>query len=70
VQWTEVPPLRTHSSLPEYERLREDARLFLVVSGHEAPDVEEVVGSFDRFDAVRKNDGSPARIAEATDPRT
>jgi hypothetical protein len=57
-------------SLPEYERVREDATLFLVVPGHEAPDVEEVVGSFDLFDVVRKHDGSPARIADATDPRS
>ena len=57
-------------SLLEYERVREDATLFLVVPGHEAPDVEDVVESFDQFDVVRKRDGAAARVAEATDPRS
>jgi hypothetical protein len=56
-------------SLLEYERVREDATLFLVMRGHEAPDVEDVVESFDGSDVVRKRDGAPARIAAATDPR-
>jgi hypothetical protein len=54
----------------EYERIREDATLFLVVSGHEVPEVEDVVESFEHFDVVRKHDGSPARLAYATDPRS
>jgi hypothetical protein len=57
-------------SLDEYERVREDATLFLVIPGHEAPDVEDVVDSFDRSDVVRKRDGAPARIAAATDRRS
>jgi hypothetical protein len=63
---TEQQPV-SHS---EYERVRVDPTLFLVVPGHEAPDVEDVVESFDHFDVVRKRDGSPARLAEATDPRS
>jgi hypothetical protein len=57
-------------SLLEFERVREDATLFLVVPGHEAPDVEDVVESFKRFDVVRKREGAPASIATATDPRS
>jgi hypothetical protein len=53
----------------EYVELREDARTFAIVPGHEAPDVEDVVARRDGYDVVRKHEGDPAEIAEATDPR-
>lgn len=53
----------------EYVELRADSRTFAVVAGHEAPDVEEVVRRHRGYDVVRKKEGGPAEIAEATDPR-
>jgi hypothetical protein len=56
--------------LSEYERIRSDPTLFIVISGHEAPAVERVVEQREGYDVVRKHLGEPARIAEATDPRS
>src|SRR5215510_3872511 len=47
----------------EYERMRGDAQLFAVASGHVAPDVEEVAANHDGYDVVRKSKGVPAEIA-------
>ena len=57
-------------SIPEYEALRSDARLFAVLADHVVPDVEDVVRRTDRFIVVRKRDGAPAEIAEREDPRS
>jgi|SRR5919107_953353 hypothetical protein len=54
----------------EYEAMRSDATLFAVAPGHDSPDVETVVETRDRYEVVRKKEGDPADIAEATDPRT
>ena len=54
----------------EYERVRDDPRLFAIYPGHEAPDVEDVVERQDDFDIVRKHEGDPARLAKHTDPRS
>jgi hypothetical protein len=56
----------THS---EYERLRSDSHLFAVFPGHEQPDVDRVVDRLQGYHVVEKNVGTPARIAEQTDPR-
>jgi hypothetical protein len=53
----------------EYGEVRRDAAMFLVVHGHELPDVEEVVARSDAFLVVRKL-GLAKRIAEETDPRS
>ena len=55
--------------LPFYERIRDDAALFVVVSGHEAPDLEKIVERHEGYDVVRKHDGQPHEIAEELDPR-
>jgi hypothetical protein len=54
----------------DYERVRRESVLFVVVPGHEAPDVEEVVERGEGFDVVRKHPGEPAAVAEVTDPRS
>jgi hypothetical protein len=54
----------------EYEAVRRDPRHFLIVPGHELPDVETVVERHDRYSVVEKHEGVPARLAEATDPRS
>jgi mannose-1-phosphate guanylyltransferase len=55
-------------SIAEYESARRDATRFVVVSGHEIEDVEDVIERTDRYAIVRKH--PPTRkIAEQTDPR-
>jgi hypothetical protein len=54
----------------EYERVRADAHLFAVATGHVAPDVEEVVEQRPGYDVVCKFKGAPAEIARKTDPRS
>jgi hypothetical protein len=53
----------------EYEALRSDATTFAVVSGHEIPDVEEIVERHKTYDVVRKTGSDPQKMAEVTDPR-
>jgi hypothetical protein len=53
----------------EYEQVRSDATQFAVVSGHEIPEIEEIVLQRDRFLVVRKHPDE-ADIAQQTDPRS
>ena len=53
----------------DYERVRDDPTLFIVVPGHEVADVEDVVEVLGTFHVVRKRAGEPERVARATDPR-
>jgi hypothetical protein len=57
-------------SMSAYEDVRADSSLFFVLPGHEKPDVEDVVARDDGYYIVRKHPGGPARLAEATDPRS
>jgi hypothetical protein len=52
----------------EYARARADGKTFVLVPGHEKPDVEEVVARSDRFLMVRKF-GLAGEAAEDLDPR-
>ena len=54
----------------EYERIRSDPRLFVLVPGHELKDVEEVVAKRGGYSVVKKHDGTPAQVARETDPRS
>jgi hypothetical protein len=56
--------------VPAYEAVRQDPTLFFVVPGHETPDVEDVVEAAETYNVVRKHDGGPAAVAQATDPRS
>jgi hypothetical protein len=56
-------------SIPEYERIRKESTLFFVCSGHEQPDVEEIVEQQPGFDVVRKKEGPAAEMARELDPR-
>jgi hypothetical protein len=56
-------------TLAHYEELRAESAHFAIVRGHEIPDVEQVIAQREGYDVVRKNDGIPRQIAEATDPR-
>jgi hypothetical protein len=55
--------------LPKYEEIRSDSALFFIKSGHDKPDVEDVVEEADAYNVVRKHPGEPERVAQATDPR-
>ena len=55
-------------TVAEYEHVRADPTHFFVVSGHEIPEVEEVVERHERYDVVRKHP-EEAQIAIETDPR-
>jgi hypothetical protein len=52
----------------EYERVRTDGARFVVLPGHELPDVERVIGGSGRFVVVEKL-GAAAAIARGSDPR-
>jgi len=54
--------------LPTYESIRQDARLFFLLPGHEAPAVEDVVDDGDGYRVVRKHE-DVVDIVEQTDPR-
>jgi hypothetical protein len=49
-----------------YRELRADDAQFAVRSGHEVPDVEEVIARNAGYDVVRKRPGVPQKIAEET----
>ena len=52
----------------DYERIREHPRRFLVVPGHEQPEIETVIAATPRYLVVAKR-GEAGALAEATDPR-
>ena len=54
----------------EYEELRSNPHHFAVYPGHGFPDVETVFAERKGYMIVSKNQGTPERIAEQTDPRT
>jgi hypothetical protein len=56
-------------SVDEYERVRRDPRRFVVFADHVIADVEDVVEETERYVVVEKREGTPAEIAESTDPR-
>jgi hypothetical protein len=51
-------------SIGEYARVRSHPRRFLVLPGHEQPDIESTVGVYPGYVVVEKR-GEPGRIAEA-----
>jgi hypothetical protein len=56
--------------IEEYEQIRSNPVLFIVVPGHERSEVEIRVHRTADYDIVRKRRGDPERIARATDPRS
>jgi hypothetical protein len=57
------------ASIDEYEAVRAVATRFLVVPGHEIPDLEDVVEENERFAIVEKRPGVPTDLAAESDPR-
>ena len=59
---------RVRATRGEYESVRAEPTRFIVLAGHQDPEVERVTLSNDRFLVVEKH-GAAARDAEETDPR-
>ena len=55
-------------SVEEYERIRAQPTWFVVLRGHDVPDVETVVEANDRY-AIVKKVGAGESIAAKLDPR-
>jgi hypothetical protein len=53
----------------QYEYVRSNSRWFVVIPGHETPDVEEVIDRHDGWNLIEKH-ANVTNIVEATDPRT
>ena len=52
----------------QYEYVRSDSCWFVVVPGHEVPDVETVIDTHEGWNVIEK-DESVSHIVEASDPR-
>jgi len=59
---------RISMTIEEYEHIRSHSNMFVVLRGHEVPEVEQTVETTDRFLVVSKL-GAGKRIAEGLDPR-
>jgi hypothetical protein len=55
--------------LAVYERARGESLLYVVVPGHDFPEIESVVERTDGYEVVRKQAPDAVEIAEETDPR-
>jgi hypothetical protein len=53
---------------PDYEKVRSDSRHFLVVLGHEIPDIETVIETHEGWAVIEKNP-EVTEIVESLDPR-
>jgi hypothetical protein len=56
-------------TIAEYERVRADPTLFIVVPGHETREVETVAEEHESYSLVRKDRPEGREVALATDPR-
>ena len=54
--------------LATYEAIRQDSQLFVTLPGHDVPDVEDVLRTYDNYIVVRKHE-DVAEVVEQTDPR-
>lgn len=54
----------------DYERVRSDPISFVLVNGHELPDVESVVSLAGAYTIVQKDAADARELAEQTDPRS
>jgi hypothetical protein len=50
--------------IPTFERVRSDPAQFVVLPGHELPEVETVIERHDGYFLLRKDPGGPAELAE------
>src|SRR5262249_38378658 len=64
----DVARARDPSSVREYEGVRADPLCYIIVPGHELPELESVVESGNGYDIVQKGHDRAAALAEETDP--
>jgi hypothetical protein len=60
---------RVDVPVSDYERVRADPKTFVLVPGHEDPEVESVVETREDYVVVRKEGEEVERLAVETDPR-
>lgn len=60
---------RVRMDLADYEAVRAEPTFFLIVPGHEQPDIETVVRVEKNYAVVSKNRGETEELAIETDPR-
>src|ERR671922_1795781 len=53
--------------VPTYERVRSEPTQFVILPGHEIPNVDEIVERHDHFHLIRKKPGEAAEAARETD---
>jgi hypothetical protein len=56
-------------TLREYESVRANSRRFVIVPGHDEPEVERVVEEHERYAVIEKDEDVTA-LVKATDPRS
>jgi hypothetical protein len=61
---------RIRLPLADYEAIRAEPTQFLILPGHEQPDIESVVRRGPTYAVVRKNRGEVEELAIETDPRS
>jgi hypothetical protein len=61
---------RIRLRLADYEAVRAEPTHFVIVPGHELPDIESVVRREPTYAVVSKNRGEPEKLAIETDPRS
>jgi hypothetical protein len=60
---------RVALALSEYEQLRQNPHHFVVLAGHEIPNIEDVIERNDRYLVVEKHVETHEQV-EASDPRS
>ena len=61
---------RVEASLAEYEEVRADGATFMLVPGHDEPDIERVVADKGRFHIVEKVQQKVRQVVRRLNPRT
>jgi hypothetical protein len=61
---------RLEVTVSRYEKVRDNPRCYIVVTGHSLPEFETVVDTGDGYEVVEKEPGPAADLAEETDPRS
>ena len=61
---------RLELPLANYERVRADSLLYVIVKGHEFPGIESLVERADGYEVVRKQADRAVEVSEETDPRS
>ena len=61
---------RLELRVQDYERIRGDARHYVIAKGHEIPSVETVIEQAEGYDVVQKDEGTPAELSRELNPRS